>query len=115
LNTIETLPPPPNMTAALASQFDRTAKDAVALAEVDEVAAGVEDAIGIDLRNMTPAKKRELAVNVVILIGAFMVLAAWLTQDDPKSPAEGAGLFLACAAAYINVYWRLIGKFDEEV
>jgi hypothetical protein len=101
---------PPTVTADLASQFDRTAQGAVALAEVDEVAAGVEDAIGTELQRMTPAKKRALALNVAVLIGAFLLLAAWLTQDDAT---EGAGHFLTCAAAYIYLYWLLIGKLDD--
>lgn len=101
---------PLNVTGDLASQFDRTAQEAVALAEVDEVAAGVEDAIGVELKSMTPAKKRELALQIVVLIAAFLLLAAWLTQNDPKNPTEGVGRFLTCAAAYIYVYWRLIGK-----
>jgi hypothetical protein len=104
---------PPAVTADLAAQFDRTAQEAVALAEVDEVAAGIEDAVGAGLRSMTPAKRRELALQVVVLIAAFVLLAAWLTQNDPKNPAEGVGRFLTCAAAYIYVYWRLIGKLDE--
>jgi hypothetical protein len=104
---------PPTVTADLASQFDRTAQEAVALAEVDEVASGVEDAVGVQLKNMTPAKRRELALQVVALIAGFVLLAAWLTQKDPKNPAEGVGHFLTCAAAYIYVYWRLIGKIDE--
>jgi hypothetical protein len=103
---------PLNVTADLASQFDRTAQEAVALAEVDEVAAGVKGAVGIELENMTPAKRRELALQVVVLIAAFVLLAAWLTQDDPRNPAEGVGRFLTCAAAYIYLYWRLIGKLE---
>jgi hypothetical protein len=104
---------PPAVTADLASQFERTAHEAVALAEVSEVAVGVEDAIGVELMRMTPGKRRELALDVVALIGAFLLLAAWLTQNDPKNPTEGVGHFLTCAAVYICVYWRLIGKLDE--
>jgi hypothetical protein len=104
---------PPAVTADLASQFEKTAQEAVALAEVSEVAAGVEDAVGFELKRMTPGKRRELALDVVALIGAFLLLSAWLTQNDPKNPTEGVGHFLTCAAVYICVYWRLIGKLDE--
>jgi hypothetical protein len=53
-----------------------------------------------------------LALDVAVLIAAFLVLAVWLTQDDPKNPTEGVAEFVICAAAYIRVYWRLIGKLD---
>jgi hypothetical protein len=103
---------PSTVTADLASQFDRTAEEAVALAEVEEVAEGVEKAVGAGLAHLTPENKRELALDIVLLIGAFSLLAAWLTSDHGKDAGDGIGLLLTCAATYIRVYWLLIGKLD---
>lgn len=101
---------PPAVTADIASQFDRRAQEAVALAEVDEVAEGVEEAVGAGLNSLTSAEKHALALDVVLLIAAFLFFSAWLTQKAPEDSGEGAGAFLTCAAMYIRVYWRLIGK-----
>jgi hypothetical protein len=105
---------PASVTADLASQFDRITHDAVALAEVDVVAESVEDIVGVQLEALTPAKKRALALDVVILIAAFLLFAAWATQDGSHDPKAGAGTFLTVAAMYIRVYWQLIGRLEED-
>jgi hypothetical protein len=105
---------PMTTTADLAADFDRRAEQAVALAEVEEVADIVDSLVGFGprLKAMTPPQRRALALDVVTLVAAFLLLAAWLTQssDDPRNPATGVAEFLACAAMYIRVYWRVIGK-----
>lgn len=106
---------PPVATADLAARFERVAEEAVVLAEADDLAEAVDEGVRSRLSEMSPAKRRELALDVVVLVGAFLLLASWLmqSQDDPKDVKVGIGLFLACAATYIRIYWRLIGKLDE--
>ena len=92
-------------------RFEEAAEEAVALAEVEDVAEIVDERLG-EFEGMSAAQKRMLALDVVFLITAFLTLAAWLSQSpDPKDP-EAAGIALACATALVRVYWRLTGKLD---
>ena len=57
-----------------------------------------------------PQTGASFRLNIAVLIAAFLLLSAWLTQNDEM---EGAGRFLTAAALYVWVYWRLIGKLDK--
>jgi hypothetical protein len=41
-----------------------------------------------------------------------LLLASWVRRSAPEQPEVGLAEFLVCAAVYIGVYWRLIGKLD---
>ena len=60
---------PVTVEPELATEFDQTAHDAIALAEVDALAQEV-DAFGVDFEAMTPRERRQLALDVAVLIGA---------------------------------------------
>jgi hypothetical protein len=97
--------------AGLVAAVQKTAEDAVALAEANEVAE-VVDAESGGLDNLSPRRRRMLALDIAVMIAAFLMLAAWLAESaDPRDP-KGAGIALACAASLIRVCWRLEGKLD---
>jgi hypothetical protein len=88
------------------------AEEAVAIAEVGDVAEIIDDAVGA-IEPMTPARARLLALDLAVLVAALIILAAYLREggevvEDP----EGAGIALAYAAALVRVSWRVAGKLD---
>jgi hypothetical protein len=91
-------------------QVEATAEEAIVLAGDDDVAEIVDDeTVVARIAGMSPEKRRALALDVLVLVGACVVLAAWLAQADLKDP-RGAGIALAWAASLIRVYWRLNDK-----
>jgi hypothetical protein len=84
------------------------AEEAFALAEVESVAVAVDESVG-EIERMSPEKRRALAIDVAVLIAAFVTLAAWLSTGDLRDP-KGAGFALAFAASLVRVYWRLTDK-----
>lgn len=86
----------------------RATEDALALAEVSDVASIVDEAVG-RFESLSPGKRRALALDVAFLaaacLSAYVSLAA-------ANKATGAGSLLAVAATLIRIYWRLIGKVD---
>ena len=94
-------------TAVTSSGVATVATDAVALAEVDDVAVIVDDAIG-SLADMTPEVRRTLALDVALLIGAAIVLASWL-QVNAKDP-KAVGAAIVFAVTLVRVYWRVTDK-----
>ncbi|MDP9223607.1 MAG: hypothetical protein M3P18_07070 [Actinomycetota bacterium] len=103
-------------TADAASEFDKLTEDAAALAEVETLAEALDDSVGFapKLAALSPAQRRALAIDVVLLLAAYLILASWIlhSMDQMQDPGRGAGAFLVTAATYIRVYWRLIGKLD---
>jgi hypothetical protein len=99
----------------LASDFDQAAEESVALAEVEDVAEILDRAVGLSprLAAMTPAQRRALALDFVVLIAAYLLLAARMrhSMDEMKDP-EGFASLLILVTAFVRVYWRLIGKIS---
>jgi hypothetical protein len=92
----------------LAPRAQEAAEEAVALAEVGAVAEIVDESFA-RLRSMSPAQRRILANDVVVLIAAFLVVAGLLAESGYM---KGAGAMLAFSSALVRVYWRLTGKVD---
>jgi hypothetical protein len=98
----------PRKLSIPSARFEEIAEEAVALAEVEDVAEIVDEAVG-ELKGMSVAKKRTLALEVLLLIAAFLALAGWLSHDNNL---KGEAMALGCAAALVRVYWRLTDKLD---
>jgi len=82
----------------------------VALAEIEDVADAVDQSIGL-LERMPPAKRRMLALDVVLLIAAFLMFAG-LSESKGLDDPNTTGAALVCAATLMRVYWRLNDKLD---
>jgi hypothetical protein len=95
-------------TEDLASSVRDATEDTVALAEVEGVADIVDESVG-PIAELTPAQRRELAVDVALLVGAYITVVASLVRRDYGNLA---GALLVYAAILMHIYWRLIGKLD---
>jgi hypothetical protein len=101
----------PHRSSELAPRVQASTEEAIALAEVADVAEIVDSAIG-PLESVSAARAHTLALEVAALVAAFLVLAAYLRQGGELDDPKGAGIALAYAAALVRVYWRLVGKLD---
>ena len=100
-----------NKLSTPSARFAKVAVEAVALAEVEGVAEIVDESVR-KVEGMSVARKRMLALDVALLIAAFLTLAAWLSQSPDPKDLKGEAIALACAAALVRLYWRLTGKLD---
>jgi hypothetical protein len=87
--------------AALARRIGEAAGEAVALAETEDVAVVVDQSIG-RVEGMTPARRKMLANDVVLLVAGFLTLAGFARGVNEL---KVAGAALAFAAALVRVYW----------
>jgi hypothetical protein len=92
----------------LVPTFEEAAKEAVALAETRGIAEPIDESLGA-LEGLTPAKRRKIASQVLLVIAGFLGLAGlFANHGDMKA----TGACLGCAVALIRLYWMLTDK-DE--
>lgn len=94
--------------ADLSRGMEAAAAEAIAVAEVEDVAVVIDDAVGA-FDYATPAQLRIASLDVLMLAAAFLTVAGVLMNSGNM---KGGGAALACAACLIRVYWRLMGKLD---
>jgi hypothetical protein len=114
---------PPSFTASMATamrdlpriqsgnllpKVHEAAEETVALAEVEDVAAVIDESVGL-IAGLSPAQRRNLALDVAVLIGAYVIVVACLAEGGH---GKLAGALLAYAVALTRVYWRLTRKLD---
>jgi hypothetical protein len=92
----------------LVPKVHEAAKETVALAEVEDVAAVIDESVGL-IGGLSPAQRRNLALDVAVLIGAYVIVVACLAEGGH---GKLAGALLAYAAALMRVYWRVTRKLD---
>jgi hypothetical protein len=63
----------------------------------------------IDLDDLPPAARRELAVDVLNSIALMLALAAVIVEDKRL---DLASIFIGLAAISATIYWRLTRKLD---
>jgi hypothetical protein len=106
----DTLKGLPRISAAhLAPRLEVRAEQAFALAEVEEVAAIIDESVGL-LDHLTPAQKKTLALEVAAVIATYLV-ALTLAASHARNTAT-VGVLLAFITAWVRVWWRLAGKLD---
>jgi hypothetical protein len=88
--------------------FTATLADAVALADEDEIVEIVDSAT-LRLDDMSSAERHKLALDVALMVAAFVMLSAYLSEGAYRN---AAGAALAAAAELLSVYWRLTRKLD---
>jgi hypothetical protein len=85
------------------------AEQAIAVAEVEDVAEIIDPVVAAEIERMPPARRNALALDTATLVAAFLVAAAALTDSGEM---DAAAITLGCAVALIRLYWRLVGKLD---
>ena len=100
---------PSTVPREMAATAEATAEEAIALATADAVVGDVDETVVARIAAMSPKERRVVALDLIALVGACVVLAAWLAQGDLKDP-RGAAIVLAWAVSLIRLYWRLTDK-----
>lgn len=88
------------------SDLAHATEDAIALAETEDVVA-VDDESAELTKGLSPAQRRDLAVDVALLIGAYISIVACLAKRDY---IDLAAALLVYSAVLVRIYWRLMGK-----
>lgn len=90
--------------------FEHAAKDAVALAETPAIADPIDESLAESLgwlESLTPAKRRDIVSQALVVIAALVGLAGWLSQSGET---KAAAYSLGAAVAVIRLYWMLTDK-----
>jgi hypothetical protein len=103
LSNIPTVP-----TVTVAPRSERPLRDAVALAEVEDVAEIIDEAMS-SWETYSPAKRRLVVTDIAAAISAMLLLGGLLNGIGEY---KAAGTAIACATALIRLYWRMTGKLD---
>ena len=94
--------------ASVAPYAEKAAEDSVALAEVEDFAQIIDDALGrMDKDDDT--RRRVAATEVSAAISALLMLAGMLYGIGQF---KAAGAAIGCVATLVRVYWWLSGKLD---
>jgi hypothetical protein len=99
---------PSRPVAVTAARVSEAVADAVAIAEVEDVAEVVDASVG-RFESMSARERRAFALDVAVLIAALVMLSATLRAGDAAN-VKAAGAALAAAVQLVRVYWRLTDK-----
>jgi hypothetical protein len=89
-------------------RFEAAAEEAIATAADDDVGEIVEAALPY-LDDLSVADRRKLAADVLVMLAAFVMLAACLSEGAYRYAAPAA---LGAAGELLRVYWQLTRKVN---